>query len=31
LTNSAYADVQNYDWKYVGRLYLDLYAELLKS
>ena len=31
LINSAYIDVQKYDWKYVGKLYLDLYDELLKS
>ena len=30
LANSAYNDVQKYDWKYVGKLYLDLYDELLK-
>jgi len=31
LINSAYENVQKYDWKHVGKLYLNLYNELLKS
>ena len=31
LINSAYDNVQKYDWKHVGKLYLNLYNELLKS
>jgi len=31
LVNSAYIDVQKYDWKNVGKLYLNLYDKLLKS
>ena len=30
LINSAYDNVQKYDWKHVGKLYLNLYNELLK-
>ena len=28
---SAYENVQKYDWKHVGKLYLNLYNDLLKS
>ena len=31
LIDSAYANVQKYDWKNVGKLYLNLYIKLLKS
>ena len=31
LINSAYSDVQKYDWSNVGELYLTLYDKLLKS
>jgi glycosyltransferase involved in cell wall biosynthesis len=31
LINSAYSNVQKYDWSHVGKLYLTLYNELLKS
>ena len=31
LINSAYTNVQKYDWKNVGKLYLNLYSKLLKS
>jgi glycosyltransferase involved in cell wall biosynthesis len=31
LIDSAYTNVQYYDWKNIGNLYLNLYAKLLKS
>jgi glycosyltransferase involved in cell wall biosynthesis len=31
LINSAYSNVQKYDWSHIGKLYLTLYDELLKS
>jgi glycosyltransferase involved in cell wall biosynthesis len=31
LISSAYTNVQKYDWKNIGKLYLHLYNELLKS
>jgi glycosyltransferase involved in cell wall biosynthesis len=31
LFDSAYTNVQYYDWKNIGNLYLNLYAKLLKS
>lgn len=31
IANSAYDEVQKYDWSNVGKIYLDLYDKLLKS
>jgi glycosyltransferase involved in cell wall biosynthesis len=31
LINSAYTNVKKYDWSHVGKLYLNLYSQLLKS
>lgn len=31
IANSAYAEVQKYDWSNVGKQYLDLYEKLLKQ
>ena len=31
LSNNSYTEVWNYDWKKIGRLYLDVYENLIKQ